>query len=132
LVRSSCSKVKDLMLSREDEIPKVFIGGTMKEAIFEMAAKRGITSVVDDDGKVVGVVTNGDLMRLADKTEYIFHIPVKEVMTKAPKVIQPDELAITAVKMMEQYGIVSMPVVDERRVLIGVIHLHDMMRAGII
>jgi arabinose-5-phosphate isomerase len=125
-------KVKDLMLSREDEIPRISISSTMKEAIFEMAAKRGITSVVDADGKVVGVVTNGDLMRLADKTEHIFHIPVTEVMAKTPKVIQPDELAITAVKMMEQYGIISMPVVDEQRVLIGVIHLHDMMRAGII
>jgi arabinose-5-phosphate isomerase len=125
-------KVKDLMLSTEDELPKVSVRATMKEAVFEMTAKRGITSVIDDDGRVVGVVTNGDLMRLVERTEQIFHIPVREVMTATPKVIEVDELAITAVKMMEQFGIISMPVVDHSGVLRGVIHLHDLMRAGII
>jgi arabinose-5-phosphate isomerase len=125
-------KVKDLMLVREDEVPKVSIDATMKEAIFEMTAKRGLTSVIDGEGKVVGVVTNGDLMRLLEKTEQIFHIPVRDVMTMSPKVIDQEELAISAVKMMEQYGIISMPVVDDSDILVGVIHLHDLMRAGII
>jgi arabinose-5-phosphate isomerase len=125
-------KVKDLMLVREDEVPKVPFDATMKEAIFEMTAKRGLTSVIDGEGKVVGVVTNGDLMRLLEQTEQIFHIPVRDVMTMSPKVIDQEELAISAVKMMEQYGIISMPVVDDSDILVGVIHLHDLMRAGII
>ena len=125
-------KVKDLMLSKEDEVPRVSLEATIKEAIFEMATKRGITSVVDENGVVVGVMTNGDLMRLVDGNERIFHIPVKEVMTETPKVIHPEELAITAVRTMEEFGIVSMPVVDDSGALKGVIHLHDLMRAGII
>ncbi len=125
-------KVKDLMLVRDDEVPRVPVDATMKEAVFEMTAKRGLTSVVDEEGVVVGVVTNGDLMRLLEKTELIFHIPVREVMTTTPKVINQGELAISAVKMMEQYGIISMPVVDDANVVVGVIHLHDLMRAGII
>ncbi len=125
-------RVKDLMLSRDDEVPRVSIDSTMKEAVFEMAAKRGIACVVDADGKVVGVVTNGDLMRLVDRTEQVFHIPVRDVMTRTPKVIRHDQLAIMAVKMMEEHGIISMPVVDEHDTLVGVLHLHDMMRAGIL
>jgi arabinose-5-phosphate isomerase len=125
-------RVKDLMLSREDEVPRVTVDSTMKEAVFEMAAKRGIACVVEPDGKVVGVVTNGDLMRLVDRTEQVFHIPVRDVMTKTPKVIRHDQLAIVAVKMMEEHGIISMPVVDEQDTLVGILHLHDMMRAGIL
>ncbi|OGF97629.1 MAG: D-arabinose 5-phosphate isomerase [Candidatus Glassbacteria bacterium RBG_16_58_8] len=125
-------RVKDLMVARPDEIPRVSIDGTMKEAVFEMAAKRGIACVVDGNGVVVGVLTNGDLMRLVDKTEHIFHLPVREVMTATPKVIHQEELAITAVQMMEKFGIISMPVVDDEGRLSGVIHLHDLMRAGII
>jgi arabinose-5-phosphate isomerase len=130
--RKLLMRVRDLMLTRPEEVPRIDVGATMKEAVIEMTAKRGLVAVVDAEGRVVGVVTNGDLMRLLEKTEQIFPIPVREVMTTTPKTIGPDEPAAAAVRMMERHGIISMPVVDGRGVLIGVIHIHDMMRAGIL
>ncbi|MFQ6103129.1 MAG: SIS domain-containing protein [Candidatus Glassbacteria bacterium] len=124
-------KVEDVMMRGED-VPWVSLDSTMKDAVIEMTAKRGITSVVDKKHHVVGVITNGDLMRLLEKTESIFDIPVADVMNKNPKIIYQKELGATAVKMMEEYGIISMPVVDEENRLKGVIHLHDLMRARVL
>jgi arabinose-5-phosphate isomerase len=104
----------------------------MKDAVIEMTAKRGITSVVDRKHRVVGVVTNGDLMRLLEKTELIMGIPVTQVMNRNPKIISSREFAAKAVRMMEEFGIISMPVVDEENRLTGVVHLHDLMRAGVV
>jgi arabinose-5-phosphate isomerase len=77
------------------------------------------------------VITTGDLNRLVEQTEHFFDIPVSDVMNKNPKIIQSNTLAYTAYRKMEEYRIISMPVVDENRALCGVIHLHDIMRAGI-
>jgi arabinose-5-phosphate isomerase len=124
-------KVEDVMMRGED-VPWVSLDATMKDAVIEMTAKRGITSVVDRKHHVVGVVTNGDLMRLLEKTELIMGIPVTQVMNRNPKIISSKEFAAEAVRMMEEYGIISMPVVDEGNRLTGVIHLHDLMRAGVV
>jgi len=124
-------KVEDVMIGG-DNIPRVSLDATMKDAVIEMTAKRGITSVVDKKHHVVGVVTNGDLMRLIEKSEMIFNIPVVEVMNKNPKVISKNELGAAAVKMMEKHAIISMPVVDGDNKLIGIIHLHDLMKAGVV
>jgi arabinose-5-phosphate isomerase len=78
------------------------------------------------------VVTNGDLMRLMERTEQVFSVPVSEVMSRAPKTIVPDALAASAVNQMENHGIVAMPVVDDDRKLLGIVHLHDCMRAGVV
>lgn len=123
--------VADVMLTG-DLVPSVPIDATMREAIVEMAHKRGTVPVVDDRQRVVGVVTNGDLMRLMEETDQVFAIPVAEVMTKEPKTIVPDALAATAVNQMENHGIVALPVVDAERRLEGIIHLHDCMRAGVV
>lgn len=123
--------VEDVMLT-DEEVPAVPETATMKEAVLEMAHKRGTVPVVDGENRVVGVVTNGDLMRLMEDTDRVFDLPVHEVMTKDPKVIGPDALAATAVNQMENHGIVAMPVVDEDGRLIGIVHLHDCMRAGVV
>lgn len=122
--------VADVMLTGDD-CPWVPIDASMREAILEMAHKRGTVPVVDRD-RVVGVVTNGDLMRLMEETDRVFDFPVREVMTSDPKLIRPDALAAVAVNQMENHGIMAMPVVDDERRLLGIVHLHDCMRAGVV
>ncbi len=122
--------VDDIMEKGED-IPSVPLDAKMKMAVLEMAAKRGICMIVDEQKRILGVITTGDLNRLVEQTEYFFDIPVVEVMNKNPKIIQLNALAYTSYRKMEEYRIISMPVVDENEILCGVIHLHDIMRAGI-
>lgn len=123
--------VADVMVTGE-ACPAVEVGATMREAVIEMAHKRGTVPVVDGAGTVVGVVTNGDLMRLMERTDRVFEVPVREVMTAEPKVVGPDALAASAVNQMENHGIVAMPVVSADRRLLGIVHLHDCMRAGVV
>jgi len=123
--------VADVMVTGDD-VPSVPIAATMREAIVEMAHKRGTVPVVDEDRRVVGVVTNGDLMRLMEGTEHVFPIPVRNVMSKDPKTIAAGTLAATAINQMENHGIVALPVVDADGRLEGIVHLHDCMRAGVV
>lgn len=123
--------VADVMVTGEG-VPSVPRNATMREAIVEMAHKRGTVPVVDEAGRVVGVVTNGDLMRLMEETDSVFSIPVERVMSRAPKTIVADALAATAVNQMENHGIVALPVVDDEGHLEGIVHLHDCMRAGVV
>lgn len=123
--------VADVMVAGED-CPAVTVAATMREAILEMAHKRGTVPVVDEERRVVGVVTNGDLMRLMEETDRVFDLPVRAVMTPDPKVTRPDALAAVAVNRMENHGIVALPVVDDDHRLVGIVHLHDCMRAGVV
>ncbi|HUF90267.1 MAG TPA: KpsF/GutQ family sugar-phosphate isomerase [Gemmatimonadota bacterium] len=123
--------VADVMVTGDD-VPSVPVGATMREAIVEMAHKRGTVPIVDEERRVVGVVTNGDLMRLMEETEQVFQIPVRKVMTKDPKTIAAATLAATAINQMENHGIVALPVVDPDGRLEGIVHLHDCMRAGVV
>lgn len=125
------TKVEDVMLTGS-YIPKVSVNASMKETILEMTSKRGITTVVDSKGKIKGVITDGDLRRLLEKKGNIFDLNAGEVMTLKPRTINKNELAINAVKIMEAYGITSMPVVNSKEKPIGIIHLHDLMRLGIL
>ncbi|MGH7571296.1 MAG: KpsF/GutQ family sugar-phosphate isomerase [Gemmatimonadota bacterium] len=122
--------VADVMVTG-DACPWIPVESSMREAILEMAHKRGTVPVVEEN-RVVGVVTNGDLMRLMERTDRVFEVPVREVMTRDPKVTRPDALAAAAVNQMENHGIMAMPVVDEERKLLGIVHLHDCMRAGVV
>ncbi len=124
-------KVEDLMETGV-RVPTVPTHATMKDAVLEMASKRGICMVVDEHRQVLGVITTGDLNRLVERTEQFFHIPVTEIMNRNPKMITSDTLAYTAYKKMEHYAIIAMPVLNEQKELVGVIHLHDIMRAGIV
>lgn len=123
--------VADVMISGDD-VPSVSVDSTMREAIVEMARKRGTVPVVDQSRRVVGVVTNGDLMRLMEVNDQVFAVPVRDVMSRDPKTVEADTLAATAINVMENHGIVALPVVDPERRLLGIVHLHDCLRAGVI
>ncbi len=124
-------KVADLMLSGQD-VPIVKYDSTMKQAILEMTAKRGVTSVVDEEGRLTGVITDGDLKRLLAKTDDIMSLNVSEVMSKNPKTIDAESLAAKAAQLMEDYRVTSLLVTDKEKRPVGIIHLHDIMKAGVI
>jgi arabinose-5-phosphate isomerase len=123
-------RVDDIM-EKGAQIPIVTTEAKMKKAVLEMAAKRGICMVVDQEMHILGLMTTGDLNRLVERTEHFFDIPVTEVMNRTPKIITTNTLAYTAYRKMEEYRIIAMPVINEHNKLCGVIHLHDIMRAGI-
>jgi len=129
--RKLLTKVEHVMLTGS-YVPIVTVTSCMKEAVLEMTSKRGITTVVDSKGKIKGVITDGDLRRLLEKKSDIFKLCVGEVMTHKPRTIKKNDLAIEAVKLMEAHGITSVPVIDTAKHPIGIIHLHDLMRLGIV
>jgi arabinose-5-phosphate isomerase len=125
-------RVADLMHTG-DAVPVVAETSTVKHAIQEMTVKRlGMTAVVGTDGRLVGVITDGDLRRRQLAGESDLGRPASEAMTRRPKVIQPDELAAKALAVMETYAITSLVIVDEDDRPGGVIHLHDILRAKIV
>lgn len=124
-------KVEELMVSG-NEVPKVHTSTPMKETIIEMTSKRlGATCVIDDNGKLVGIITDGDLRRLLHRTENVFSLTAGEVMTKNPKTIKKDALAVTALQQMETYNITQLVVIDDEKIPIGMIHIHDLVKAGL-
>jgi arabinose-5-phosphate isomerase len=123
-------RVRDVMVS--DDLPTLAPDATMRECVVLLAEKRGTVAVTDERGTLLGVVTSGDLARLMERDEDVFAITVERAMTRAPRIIAPDELAAAAVGTMERHGIMAMPVLDDERRVIGMVHLHDLMRAGAI
>lgn len=121
-------RVRDAMV--DDDLPVLPPEATMRECVVLLAEKRGTVAVVDPDGVLLGVVTSGDLTRLMERDEGFFSVPVAEVMTRTPKTASPDQLAAAAVGVMERSGIMALPVVDEGDRVVGMVHLHDLMRAG--
>jgi arabinose-5-phosphate isomerase len=124
-------RVKELMHTG-DENPVVNENVSLKEAIYEMTSKGlGMTSVVGNKGKLVGIVTDGDLRRILERESNVINLPVKKVMTRNPKTITEDTLAAQALMIMEKYSITSLVAVDDKQRPFGVIHLHDVLKAGI-
>ncbi|HXG50330.1 MAG TPA: KpsF/GutQ family sugar-phosphate isomerase [candidate division Zixibacteria bacterium] len=132
LGRKLLLRVGDLM-HRGEELPLVREDTEMKEALFEITSKRlGVTGVVDGGGKLVGVITDGDLRRGLQKHDRIFELKAADLMTRSPKTIVRDALAAEAVEIMEKYMITSLFVLEEgNRKPAGLIHLHDLVKAGI-
>jgi arabinose-5-phosphate isomerase len=95
-----------------------------------LAEKRGTVAVVDKQGSLAGVVTAGDLTRLMERTDAFLDTPVRDVMTRTPKSTTAEELAGVAVSVMERHGIMALPVLDADRKVVGIVHLHDLMKAG--
>jgi arabinose-5-phosphate isomerase len=131
LGRKLLTQVRDVMVTGK-LVPILSEDSTMREAVVQLAERRGIAVVRSKDGKVAGVVTSGDLTRLMEREDNVMPIPVRTVMTTTPRIARDDELGSAVVYRMEQHGIISMPVVDENDKLVGVIHLHDLMRAGVV
>ena len=127
-------KVEDLMHVGK-AFPMVSEKTLMKDAIFEITSKRlGVTGVCNSDGHLVGVITDGDLRRGLEKFSDLFNREASEVMTKNPKWIEKGDLAARAVQRMEEYSITSLFVFNQAgdKVPAGIIHLHDLLRAGVV
>jgi len=101
----------------------------MRDAVVALAEERGL-AIIAEAGRVTGVVTAGDLSRVAEREPDFLGLPVHDVMTTAPRVAQVTDLASATVGRMERDGIMAMPVLDETAHVIGVVHLHDLLRAG--
>jgi len=132
LGRKLLLKVSDIMHTG-DSIPTVSEQANMKETILEMTSKRfGTTTVVNEKKELVGIFTDGDLRRLVEKTDAIFKLKAKEVMTPDPKTIDGEELAAKALNVMESYNITCLIIPDPQRRPKGIIHLHDLLKAGVV
>ena len=101
----------------------------MRDVVMSLARARGLATVVEDD-RVTGVITAGDLSRIAERMDNFLDLPAGKVMTVTPRTARAEDLASTVTGQMEQIGIVAMPVIDEQQRLVGIVHLHDLMRAG--
>jgi arabinose-5-phosphate isomerase len=130
LGRKLTLRVADVMVS--EGFPSLEGDATMRECIVPLAEQRGTVPIVDEARAVVGVVTAGDLTRLMEREPDFLDRRVSSVMTRHPKVARPDELGSAAVRRMEKYGVMALPVQDEEGRLVGVVHLHDLMRAGVV
>lgn len=132
LGRKLLLKVADVMHSG-DEIPQVAEQVTIDQALMEVTSKRlGMTTVLDAQGKLIGVFTDGDLRRCLDKKVDIHQTSVAKVMTKKFTTIKHSELSATALKLMDDKKINSMPVVDDQGNLVGALNMHDLLKAGVI
>jgi len=124
-------RVADLMHTG-DAVPMVREDVRMKDVLVEMTGKRlGMTTVVDQAGDLVGVITDGDLRRLYLGGEPISELAAGRVATRGAKLIGADELAAKALEVMETFAITSLVIVDRHHRPVGVIHLHDILRAKI-
>jgi arabinose-5-phosphate isomerase len=124
-------RVKDLM-HKDSEVPMIKEDALMKDAILEITSKKlGVTSIVDDRGALVGILTDGDLRRALERGGNILAHPVSQYMTKNPKMIGEEELAAKALQLMETYAITSLLIVDDQRRVKGIIHMHDILKAGV-
>jgi len=130
LGRKLVLRVGDVML-KDEEVPTLTPERTMRECVVLLAQKRGTVVVVDKKkGTLAGVVTAGDLTRLMERSDEFLDIPVRDVMTRTPKSTTADELGAVAVSVMERHGIMALPVIDRAKRVVGIVHLHDLMKAG--
>lgn len=125
-------KVADLMHCGE-RLPQVAPNASLRDALLEMTHKGlGMTVIVDAEGRPLGVFTDGDLRRVLDADVDIRGVAISDVMTRGGRRIAPDHLAAEAVSLMEQHKILALMVIDADDKLAGVIHMHDLLRAGVV
>jgi arabinose-5-phosphate isomerase len=124
-------KVQDIM-HIGDAIPRVDFNAFLKSALAEITQKKlGMTTVLDADGKLAGVFTDGDVRRAFDNNADVYKTTISTHMTKNPKVIRASILAAEALHIMETFKITSLIVTNEQNNPVGVVHLHDILRAGV-
>jgi len=125
-------RVKDVMHAGS-ELPQVKESVPGTSAILEMTAKKlGMTTVVDGRGKLAGIITDGDLRRFIQRGGDFSKVTAGELASRNPKSIGPDDLAAKAVEMMERYSITTLVVTEGDRKIVGVVHLHDLLKSGIV
>jgi arabinose-5-phosphate isomerase len=125
-------KVSDLM-HQGDAIPRVKATASAREAILEMTSKKlGMTTVVNAQGQLAGVITDGDLRRFLEKGSNVARARAADLGSKSPRTIAADALAAQALQTMEEFSITTLVVVDVRKRPAGVIHLHDLLKSGVV
>lgn len=116
-----------------EEVPVVKEDAPMKEVVLEISSKGfGATAVVDEDGRLTGIITDGDLRRFVNRGGRLDSSLAKDVMTTSPKTARMDELAAEALRRMEDHKITVLIVTDEERKPLGILHMHDILRAGVV
>jgi arabinose-5-phosphate isomerase len=123
-------RVADVMVVAD--VPTLGPHASMRECVVLLAERRGTVAVVDGERRLLGVVTAGDLTRLMEREPDIFAVPVADVMNRSPKRVEAHALAAAAVFLMETHGVMALPVVDEELRVVGMVHLHDLLRASVV
>ena len=119
-------------LYTKNQTPKVKLNENLKNVIFEISSKRlGATAVVDENNKLLGIITDGDLRRMLQNNKNIDLICAKDILSANPKTISKDALAVDAFHLMEQNNITQL-VVTENEIYVGMVHIHDILKEGII
>jgi arabinose-5-phosphate isomerase len=119
-------------LSKLNEQPSVKETSTLKEVIVEITKKRlGLTAVINSDNELTGVITDGDLRRMLEKGGDLEKTIAKDIMSASPKTIIQDALAVHALDIMRKHNITQLLVAEDKK-YVGVIHLHDLIREGLI
>jgi arabinose-5-phosphate isomerase len=132
LGRRLLTLVADVMRTG-DAVPAVPAGATLSEAILEVTRKRmGMTTVLAPDGTLAGVFTDGDLRRLLERTTDLGSLTVDAIMSRTPTTVAAADLAVEAVRRMEERRISQLPVIDDQRRVVGALHLHDLLLARVI
>lgn len=125
-------RVNNLMRT-ENAVPKIEKSRTIAEALIEINKKHiGMTLVTNEDGSLAGIFTDGDLRRVVEKSLDIHGTKIESVMSENCKIINSDLLAVEAIQLMEKYQITSLAIADNNNVPIGVIHMHDLLKSGLI
>jgi arabinose-5-phosphate isomerase len=123
-------KVEDLIAG--NELPKVALETSIKDVILEISSKRlGATAVVTDKDHLLGIITDGDLRRMLQKQSDLSKITAADIMSGNPKTIERSELAVAALAKMQENSISQLVAMDGQRV-VGFVHLHDLLREGIV
>ncbi len=124
-------KIKEIMITG-DKIPKVLEDSSIKDVIVEITGKRlGTTCVVDKENNLAGIITDGDLRRLLERTLEIKDLTAKDIMSRKPKVLKANYLASFALQQMENYKITSLIIIDDLNHPIGIVHLHELINLGL-
>jgi arabinose-5-phosphate isomerase len=119
-------------LAAANEKPKVLPTQSLKEVIVEMTAKRlGATAVVNESNQLLGIITDGDLRRMLERTSDFDSIVAKDIMTANPIAIEPGELAVSALDLLRKKEISQLAVTD-KAIYVGIIHLHDLIKEGLL
>lgn len=123
-------RVRDVMLTDPGVVPRLGPDDTLDRATHEIAHKRGTVPVVDDEGRLIGVITAGDLTRFAAVRSDFMQRPVREAMNPHPYSVDEDTMATEALASLRRHGIMALPVLDSGGTLRGIVHLHDLLQAG--
>ena len=119
-------------MSSVNEKPKVNLNTSIKNIIIEITEKRlGVTAVIEDD-KIIGIITDGDLRRMLTKEDDFSSLTAKDIMSVNPKSIKANAMAVDALEVMETNGISQLLVEEDNGNYAGVVHLHDLIKEGII